>query len=127
MILDVNLLLTIHERIINTSGGTQGVRDFKSLESAIYSIHQTFDGDDLYPTHLLKASRLCFALNLNHPFLDRNKRISMHMLMLYLRFHQIPFHPTNAEVFKIGMVIATRKINFMDLFIWVSKTIQAST
>jgi hypothetical protein len=51
----------------------------------------------------------------------------MHMLILYLRFHQIPFNPSNAEVLKIGMAIAIRKMSFMDLFKWISKTIQAST
>lgn len=67
--------LELHRRIIEQSGGSDGVRDFGLLESALAQPLMTFGGDDLYPTLIEKASALCFSLVSNHPVLDGNKRV----------------------------------------------------
>jgi len=68
-------VLELHRRIINQSGGTLGIRDFGLLESAIAQPRMTFGGEDLYPSLVEKAAALGFALIMNHPFVDGNKRI----------------------------------------------------
>jgi len=68
-------VLDLHERILATSGGGVGIRDFGALESAIAQPHACFGGKDLYPDLVAKAAALCFSLVMNHPFLDGNKRI----------------------------------------------------
>jgi len=83
MIFTVDMIIAVHERLIETSGGELGVRDITLIDSALSSIYQTYDSKDLYPTLIEKAARLCFALNKNNPFVDGNKRISMHMLGLF--------------------------------------------
>ena len=68
-------VLTLHRDIIETSGGSDGVRDYSGLESAIAQPRMTFGGQDLYPTVGEKAAALCFSLIQNHPFVDGNKRV----------------------------------------------------
>jgi death on curing protein len=68
-------VLEIHRRLIAQSGGMPGLRDENALESAVAQPLMTFDGEDLYPTLLDKASALGFSLISNHPFVDGNKRI----------------------------------------------------
>lgn len=68
-------VLDLHERILATSGGGVGIRDFGALESAIAQPHACFGGNDLYPDLVAKAAALCFSLVMNHPFVDGNKRI----------------------------------------------------
>ena len=68
-------VLALHRRIIETSGGSMGVRDYSGLESAVAQPHMTFDDQDLYPTFVEKAAALCFSLIQNHPFVDGNKRV----------------------------------------------------
>ena len=47
-------------------------RDENLLDSALKSPFQTFDGSELYPDILDKASQLCYSLVENHPFADGN-------------------------------------------------------
>jgi death on curing protein len=124
MIFTVEMVIAVHERLIETSGGEPGIKDVTLIDSAISSIYQTFDGKELYPTVIEKAARLCFALNRNHPFIDGNKRISMHMLGLFLRFHEIDYAPSIVEVVRVGLSLANNSMTFDDLLIWLSKVTQ---
>ncbi|GEM_PF-1566113 len=71
MIFDKDILIEIHQRIIETTGGTSGLKDLGLLDSAVSSIYQTYDGKDLYPTIIEKACRLAYSLNMNHEDLFR--------------------------------------------------------
>ena len=73
--LTVDEVSALHERIIETSGGSPGLRYSDGLESAIAQPQMTFEGVDLYPTLVLKAAALGYSLIMNHPFVDGNKRI----------------------------------------------------
>ncbi len=55
-------VLLLQQLIIESSGGSFGIRDTNLLNSALQSIYQTYDGKELYPTKQEKAARLCFAL-----------------------------------------------------------------
>lgn len=121
MIFTVAMIITVHERIIATSGGEQGIKDITLIDSALNSIYQTFEKKELYPTLLEKAARLCFCLNKNHAFIDGNKRISMHMLALFLRFHEINYAPSNSEVVRVGLSLANGSMGYDDLLIWLNK------
>ena len=68
-------VLRLHGRIIDDTGGSDGLRDLGLLESALAQPRQTFGGSDLYPTLAEKAAAVGFSLINNHPFVDGNKRI----------------------------------------------------
>lgn len=40
----------LHERIIQQSGGSSGIRNRADVESALLQPFATFDGQELYPT-----------------------------------------------------------------------------
>jgi death-on-curing protein len=67
----------IHNILIEEFGGSKGIRNKGSLESALFRPHQTFDGIDLYPDPISKAAALFESLIIDHPFVDGNKRIAM--------------------------------------------------
>ena len=68
-------VLELHRRVIEQSGGADGVRELGGVESAVAQPQMTFGGQELYPTIESKATALCFSLVMNHPFVDGNKRI----------------------------------------------------
>ena len=68
-------VIELHRRIIEQSGGADGIRDLGLAESAIAQPQTSFGGTELYPTLAEKAAALCFSLVMNHPFVDSNKRI----------------------------------------------------
>jgi death on curing protein len=82
--LTLSEVLEIHRRVMEQSGGPLGIRDLGALESAIAQPRITFDGKDLYPALIEKASALAFSIINNHPFLDGNKRAGHAVLEAFL-------------------------------------------
>ena len=82
-------VLMLHTSLFAESGGCDGIRDEGLLDSAINTPLQTFAGKDLYPTVLEKAARLGFGLIRNHPFIDGNKRIGTHAMLVFLAINSI--------------------------------------
>ena len=59
-------VVAIHSRIIQVSGGIDGLRDRAGLEAAIAAPLQSFGGEDLFPTDIEKIARIGFGLASNH-------------------------------------------------------------
>ena len=76
-------ILLLYRYIIESTGGTFGIKDESLLESAIEAPYQTFDNRELFPTKLEKAARLGYGLISNHPFIDGNKRIGFYIMMSF--------------------------------------------
>ena len=76
--------LQIHEILINSFGGSHGIRDINLLDSALSRPFQTFDGKELYPTPIEKAASLIESILLNYPFIDGNKRTGYAIMRLFL-------------------------------------------
>jgi len=72
--LSLGEVVDLHRRVLQTTGGASGIRDFGVLESAIAQPKATFGGVELYPTLIEKAAALAFSLVQGHPFVDGNKR-----------------------------------------------------
>ena len=89
IVLSKEQVLSLHTMLINETGGSDGVRDEALLESAIFAPLQKFDGKDLFPTVYQKSSRLGFGLIKNHPFVDGNKRIGAHSMLVSLSLNGI--------------------------------------
>lgn len=71
----VDNVIAIHSRVVEKSGGLDGLRDRDILESAISAPLQSFGETEFFPTGLEKIARLGFGLAANHAFVDENKRI----------------------------------------------------
>lgn len=63
----------LHERLIEATGGSAGIRDEGMLDSALSNPFQSFGGEELYPSIQAKAAQLCFGLVKNHSMVDGNK------------------------------------------------------
>ena len=74
----------LHDELCKETGGIQGVRDEGLLQSAISAPFQSYGGTDIFPSLQQKAARLAFGLVKNHPFLDGNKRIGAHAMLVFL-------------------------------------------
>jgi death-on-curing protein len=117
--------LELHHRLIETSGGTHGLRDLGLLESALAQPRLTFDGDELYPDAIAKAGALGFSLIQNHVFLDGNKRIG-HAAMetfLILNGYELVAHVDEQE--RIVLDVASGLCSRAELTDWLrSKCVQ---
>ena len=112
-------VLLLHQLITEETGGDPGVRDFGLLDSALESVYQTFDGQELYPTKQEKGARLGYTLISNHAFVDGNKRIGMYVMLAFLQVNGIRIHPTNEEVARVGLAVASGEMRYEELLRWV--------
>ena len=113
-------VVSIHSSLIKASGGTDGVRDDGLLELALESPFQTFDGHDLYPSIIQKAARIGYSLVSNHPFIDGNKRIGIHIMLVFLAINGIDISCTQEDLIKIGLSLADDTMTFEELSVWLS-------
>ena len=111
-------ILRIHSSLITKTGGIDGVRAYNLLDSSLKSIFQTFDGKELYPSILDKAAQLCYSLIENHPFLDGNKRIGIHLTLIFLRINGIDLNYSQEELIDFGLKIASGKMIKDEIKAW---------
>lgn len=108
-------ILKLHNQIINEFGGIHGIRDERMLDSALANPLQTFAGLDLYPTCVDKAVQLCYGLIKNHPFLDGNKRIALHSMLILLSINGLKIEIAHDELIDIIFKVADGSFNSSDL------------
>ena len=111
-------VIKLHSSLIAKTGGMDGIRDENLLDSALKSPFQTFGGNELYPDIFDKASQLCYSLVENHPFADGNKRIGVHLTLLFLKLNNENIEYSQAELIDFGLNIASGKMNKDDIKAW---------
>lgn len=84
-ILTVKQVIGLHSRLIQATGGLDGVRDVGLIESSLSSAFTPYFGVDHYPSIEEKDARLCYSLINNHAFLDGNKRIGIYVMLVFFR------------------------------------------
>ena len=112
-------VLLLHQIISEATGGDPNLRDMGLLDSALESAYQTFDGKELYPTKQEKAARIGYSLISNHAFVDGNKRIGMYVLLTFLETNGIRINPTNDDVARVGLAVASGEMKYDDLLKWI--------
>ena len=112
-------ILLLHEQLIAETGGSSGLRDEGMLDSALNTPFQTFAGKDVYPSLQQKAARLCFGLVKNHPFVDGNKRIGAHVMLVFLALNGIELQHTQTELSEVILQLAAGALQPTDLLDWI--------
>lgn len=112
-------ILMLHSQLIQQTGGSDGVRDYNLLESALETPFQSFGGEELYPTIQSKAARLGYGLIKNHCMIDGNKRIGTHAMLVFLALNGIELSYTQKELYETILDIAAGKLEYEDLLEWI--------
>lgn len=112
-------ILMLHDQLIAETGGSPGLRDDGMLESALAAPFQSFGETELYPSLPQKAARLCFGLVKNHPFVDGNKRIGAHAMLVFLAVNGMYLSHTQQELSDVILRLAAGEIGYEDLFEWI--------
>lgn len=112
-------ILMLHSQLIEETGGSDGVRDYNLLESAIETPFQSFGGEELYPTIQAKAARLGYGLIENHCMIDGNKRIGAHAMLVFLALNGIELSYTQMDLYETILDVASGRLDFESLLEWV--------
>lgn len=112
-------LLLLHSALTRETGGVDGLRDEGLLESALEAPFQSFGETDAYPSIQQKAARLGFGLIRNHAFIDGNKRIGAHAMLVFLSLNGIELTYTQSELSDMILAVAAGTQTFDDMVKWV--------
>lgn len=112
-------VLLLHEQLVTETGGSSGLRDEAMLDSSLNAPFQTFDGEDMYPSLQQKAAQLCFGLVKNHPFVDGNKRIGAHAMLVFLALNGIELQHSQTELSDAILQLAAGKMEAAGLLRWI--------
>jgi len=113
-------VLELHERMINSTGGSRGIRNMGGLESALNQPRLTFDQADLYPNVVAKAAALCFSLIMNHPFVDGNKRVGHAAMETFLIFNGYQIQADVDQQERIILDLAAGKTHRDEFTSWLN-------
>ncbi len=112
-------ILLLHTQLIETTGGSNGIRDMGLLESALESPFQSFGGEELYPSIQAKAARLCYGLVKNHAMIDGNKRLGCHAMLVFLALNGYEMEYTQKELSDLILDVAVDRKQCGDILQWL--------
>ena len=115
----------LHRALLAATGGGDGIRDLGALESALAQPRATFDGTDLYPSVVEKASALGFGPAMNHPFVDGNKRIAHAAMAVFLDLNGLAIEATIDEQEQLMLDLAAGHVSRVELTSWLQTHVSA--
>ncbi len=111
-------ILFIHARLIETTGGSHGLRDLGLLESAVARPRAVLGGTELYPDIFDKAAALMESLAQNHPFVDGNKRTAITATALFLQQNGRRLQTTNEELERFTLMVVNERPSLDEIADW---------
>jgi len=117
--LSVEQVLALHALQTARFGGARGLRDRGGLESAVARPQMTFGGEDLYPDVPSKAAALLHSLVQNHPFVDGNKRVGAHAMVLFLVVNDHEPEFSARELTEMTLAVARGDLPVETIAIWI--------
>lgn len=121
ILLTIDEIIVLHEKLLAATGGTPGLRDQGLLESAVFGINASFEDIEQYPTVEEKAARLAYALVANHAFVDGNKRIGVLAMLMTLALNEATLHYKQEELIKLGLDAASGVIQYYGILKWIEQ------
>ena len=118
-ILTKKQVLMLHDQLVEETGGSAGLRDDGLLESALSAPFQSFAGTDMFPSVQQKAARMAYGLIKNHPFVDGNKRIGAHVMLVFLAINGIELEYEQSELSDIFLAVAAGICEYENILQWI--------
>lgn len=94
LFLDVETVITIHDREIEAHGGSHGLRDAGLLDAAVAAPAAGFAGQWAHASIFEMAAAYAFHIAKNHPFIDGNKRAGLASALAFLDVNGIEVSDT---------------------------------
>ena len=122
--IDIQEVLVIHDTLIVQFGGSNGIRDYNLLVSAINRPYTGTGDTEFYPTIHEKAAALIESIVKNHPFVDGNKRTGYVMMRLFLLNNGFDIQASQDEKYTFVIRIASGSLTIEHITSWILEHIK---
>lgn len=119
ILLTVDEIIMLHDKLLKATGGLPGLRDRGLLESAVFSMNASFEDVEQYATVEEKAARLAYALISNHAFVDGNKRVGVLSMLMTLKLNGVILQYTQQELINLGLAVASGQAGYQSILSWI--------
>jgi death-on-curing protein len=109
--LTVGEVLEAHEVLIETFGGTHGLRDAGGLDSALAMPQQSFGGEFVHRDLYEMAAAYAFHVSQAQAFLDGNKRTAVTAALAFLEMNGIHVHDPQQQLLAAMLAVADHKLD----------------
>lgn len=115
----LDVVIAIHDDMIERYGGSHGIRDLGLIQSALARPQASFGGEDLYPTVLDKAAALFHSLIFNHAFMDGNKRTSITTTARFLYINGYELTAEKEEFVAFPLRVENKHLSLEEIAEWL--------
>lgn len=117
----LDVVIAIHDDMIERYGGSFGIRDLGLIQSAIARPQTSFGGEDLYPTVLDKSAALFHSLIFNHPFVDGNKRTALTTTARFLYVNGYELKAGEEEFINFPLRVENQHLSIEQITKWLKE------
>lgn len=121
--LDEEDILLIHSFIIDSIGGSHGLRH-GALQSVVGRVRQQVFGKELYPDIFSKAASYAMGIIMSHTFVDGNKRTSMTVAAVFLERNGYQLRYQRGLVEQFALRIVNNRLVEEQIAEWFKKHCQ---
>ncbi|MFY9484509.1 MAG: type II toxin-antitoxin system death-on-curing family toxin [Patescibacteria group bacterium] len=114
-------VLEIHEELVIRYGGSQGVRDYGLVDSAVARPRAGFGDFEAYPDLFMKAAVLGHSLLKNHPFVDGNKRTAIASIGMFLEENGYQLIQSKNHLYGLALEIENNSLPEDKIAQWLKK------
>lgn len=114
-----DIIVSIHEQLIDLYGGISGIQNEGLLDSALEQPRIMYDGDYIHGFLIKMAATYGFHLCMNHPFVDGNKRIALVAMDIFLQRNGREISASEKEVYEVIFKLAAGKLTKNELSAWL--------
>lgn len=119
IVLSKEQVLRLHADLIRATGGSGGILNEGMLDLALNNPFQSFGGRELYPSIPAKATQLCFGLVKNHAMTDGNKRLGVHVMLVFLALNGYELSYSQSELSDMILALASGEIGVEKILQWI--------
>jgi len=102
-------MIALHAAILDTSGGSHGIRDKGGLESALNAAENRFFYEDASLS--ICAATYAYHLNMAHAFIDGNKRIAIAAAEAFVMLNGSVLDAADGELRDLMLAVAAGELS----------------
>lgn len=112
-----DVVLAVHDMVLAEFGGTEGVRDYGLLDSALARPEHRFAYGS--PTIFDLAAAYAYGVGHNHPFVDGNKRTGFTIAVVFLEINGRNFVASEVDATIQTLGLASHDISEKKYAAWL--------
>ncbi len=114
-------IVAIHDRVLEETPGSFGVRDENLLHSIAERPKTSSGGEEQFPTLFLKAAVYLESLATYHVFVDGNKRTAITVVGVFLHINAYELELDIEKTEEFILAAAQKQISLTEIAEWLEK------